>query len=303
LFQVEGMKNSKIDVAREGNDMIVELVQILIAAGSRMDDPIRREPLDHLLKIVCLAEFRNGSEFIMRGHAHRFELISKLVELLLSNGASLRSYGDWTKIRSYADCTKIFLAASVNASHLNSNIEFYIELSGLTGAYHSRPFTWLDAHNSIIDSLGNVLRCVFLSCMGISDPNTAWVQVGRLGGRHFTQLFLYISDYTYVPNRSARLMRDVLNTMNTNLWKLVRKDLYTILENKALRNQKKTESLDCHESARNALKWIEQVEAPSSLQHLARMSVIRAMSGRSLRCASTLGLPTCILDYVLLKID
>jgi len=107
------MKNSKIDVAREGNDMIVELVQILIAAGSRMDDPIRREPLDHLLKIVCLAEFRNISEFIMRGHAHRFKLISKLVELLLSNGSSLRSY---------ADCPKIFSTVSSLACHSNSSI-------------------------------------------------------------------------------------------------------------------------------------------------------------------------------------
>jgi len=251
------MRNSKIDVAREGNVMIVELVQILTAAGSRMDDPIRPEPLDHLLKIVCLAEFSNGQEIIIRRHAHQLELISSLVELLLSNGALLRSYGDWTKIRSYADCTKIFQKVAFLASSSNFDIEMY-EQPGFPVSFH-----WLDAHNSIVDSLGNLLRCVFLSFMGISDPNTAWVQVGRYGTRHFTQLFMDISEYSSEPNQSKKLMKHVLNTMSANLLNLVRKDLYTILKDKTL--VKKTEFLNWHEAARDALKFIQQVNVPFRL--------------------------------------
>jgi len=113
---------------------------------------------------------------------------------------------------------------------------------------------------------------------------------------------MYIS-YSSKRNRSTKLMRDVLNTMNITLLNIVRKHLYAILENKPIINRNETESLAWYEPARNALNCIERVERPFSLQHLARMSVICAMSGRSLQSASTLGLPTCILDYLILKID
>jgi len=51
----------------------------------------------------------------------------------------------------------------------------------------------------------------------------------------------------------------------------------------------------------NAIEWVESIETPPSLQHLAQRAVNGALSYRSLPSASSLGLTKPMLEYVLMN--
>jgi len=51
----------------------------------------------------------------------------------------------------------------------------------------------------------------------------------------------------------------------------------------------------------NTLVWMRSLQPRVSLQHIARQTVLRVMSYRSLHDAATLGLPVHLKQYVLME--
>jgi len=65
--------------------MIVETARMLLAAGSRTDEPVKEEPLDYLVIIkFSISSYRYLSQ--VRMLSNHYLLIAELIQLLLTHG-------------------------------------------------------------------------------------------------------------------------------------------------------------------------------------------------------------------------
>jgi len=74
----------------EDRYMIIETTRMLLAAGSRTDGPVYKEPLDFLVKILLSITTYRYFLHLSRLNNH-YLLIVKLFQLLLTHGAKART--------------------------------------------------------------------------------------------------------------------------------------------------------------------------------------------------------------------
>jgi len=249
---------------------IVETTRILLAAGSRTDGPVDREPLDHITKIM----FRvTGYGYLtqVRMLSNRYLLIAELFQLLVTHGAMVKTELYFPLI--------LYMAGTM-ANNFNRETDVLVNL---------------ESHNSIIDSCADMLHCLFFTgkriknhkCIAIEsfyDDNAHTIQVP------WSCLFTSIAQYSSLPGRSNKLIQLILNNLMTTT---DLNDLKIFLSRKVIFC---TESKLYDELASTviALERIRTQELPFRLEHLACRALTDAMEGRSLSSISTLGLPACM---------
>jgi len=137
--------------------------------------------------------------------------------------------------------------------------------------------------NTVMNGLGEILFfLVSLRGCCISRINLWCVYAED----DFIKKFISIANYSSKCGHSKRLLRVVLGTLTAtqvlHLKYSLRRELDDIAD---------VSSDDLRVSITNAQEWVCGVETPHTLKHLARHTITRARSGRSLPCAETLGIP------------
>jgi len=107
---------------------------------------------------------------------------------------------------------------AVNLQELITDFEEQLEMK--------IPSHFLDACNTIIDSIGSLLRCVSLSFMGTLDPEKIyWVEDDEHSEDRFTRYFIDIAAYSSRANHSPGFMKHLLNTLSTTHLSVIRNNL------------------------------------------------------------------------------
>jgi len=116
-----------------------------------------------------------------------------------------------------------------------------------------------------------------------------------IGGRSFVKTFISIAGYMSRFGQSEKLLRLVLSIQSAEQ---VNNLMHCLSERRFLRRNERITS-DLLDSTMAALKLIEEVETPYSLQHLARRSVRHSMSSRRIRVAlSFVDLPKSMKKFL-----
>jgi len=90
------MISSDVSAATNGNDVIVETVRVLLAAGSDITTTTYKDNgsslLDCLLDLVFMDFKQRFNLPYLHMYTHRLELVTDLMKLLIRNGATLKSH-------------------------------------------------------------------------------------------------------------------------------------------------------------------------------------------------------------------
>jgi len=145
---------------------------------------------------------------------------------------------------------------------------------------------------NILDNFANMFRCVILSD-AYESFSDLWA--GPIDKEEFTTKFTYLAGYSSQPGHSQNFIQILLNDMSAN----DAMDLKRMLTECQSAFDERTEE-ELRTFTVDALKWVEKIDVPRSLLHLARSAVISSMSYRSLLNLAPERLPHHLHQYVLM---
>jgi len=166
---------------------------------------------------------------------------------------------------------------------------------------------FIEARNDVIDILTNMCRCILLSggpfiCLtdGLfpqENPHFSTNNVIVACINRFINALVKIIGQAPPCEHSVRLVRVMLCVLTANGLNQLKSLLFSH-HHFLLHHATVSHKYGAH--VLNTLQWIQGQQPPRSLQHLARLAILRTMSHRSLRSAASLGLPAILQRYVLL---
>jgi len=274
------MQSTDIDIVTRGNPMVIETVRILLAAQSDSADWCIRLSLEILLQTNYFVE----KELLLDSSyastsAYRLSLNTELVIVLVEHGVQDNAYPGIKKKLDYI--YELVLDAE----------DVAITLSDIDECS--------EALNSMMDSFGNMYRCLSLS--GI-DENILEYRTKEIGETdsliEFTNMIALFARYSSQPGRSSRLIRHMLSDLKSSQIIEIKKKLV------ASQQSLTEDTLDEDRIAiQNALEWVSKLQTPLRLQHLARNTINRALSYIAMQSVPSLDIPRHLKPYLLLKSD
>jgi len=283
------MSSSDVSVASRGRDVIVETVRVLLAAGSDITATAsdfrygETSLLDCLFDLVDIEYWRR----LTRCFTHQLQLVVELMQLLATSGATLKRHAFYWQF-------KIIFKTETLLYDLPA------PLLPIT-ATDTNTSEFIDTNIVSIDILCDISR-VFL----LSDRQCFFVENG-FAGSHFDaqgrRVKYFISSFISIVGCSPQC--SVLMRLIHLLFDVIGMKGVTKLENMLMFDlQHWAEAYSPEDKTRinNTLMWMRGLQPRvDSLQHIARKTILRAMSYRSLCGAETLGLPVHLKQYVLLE--
>jgi len=274
-------------MATRGRDVIVDTVHVLLAAGSDITTTASNflheeiSLLDYLLDLVDIDCWQRRDRLELPMYTHRLQLVAELMQLLVTNGATLRRHPLYWQVQIiYQTATPADYLLSMNNSDL------------------------IDANNVIIDLWCDISRVFLLSgvqCFFVTD-RFACSLIDKQRRVNFIQIFIrsfsVIVDSSPQSSLSMRLIRILLDILGKKgVTRLESMFMFEIHYKAKTRNSPQYET-----QINNTLTWMRGLQPRiNSLQHIARQTILRAMSYRSLYGVETLGLPVHLKRYVLLQ--
>jgi len=263
---------SNHNVSNEDNhEMVVETARILLESGSITNGPKGAQSVDipmDIYSFIGLPKYPGQQAWIYSASINQFPMFAQLVELVLTYDRKIIQDTDW----------RMFNWVS------NLLVEHKEAIQVMS----------LEAYNNIMDGFANMLRCNLL-CRKHMCITDLWKDAYHFQ-RKFVDIFIALAGYSSQPGRSTKLLRLVLNALNVNHLA----QLKTMLNvDREAWTDWTTEELRTFTN--NAIECVESMETPLTLQHLAQRAVNSAMSFKSLRSASSLGLTKPMLEYVLMN--
>jgi len=263
---------SDIDQKTKFLEMMVETTRIILTAAT--DQTIAESSkqsihsgLEILMKSIIIADPVDMLEFeCALAYHHQFKLRVKLIEML-------------TKHESCQIGSAILQAA--------------IDLVDICDILADTPGN-KDPYNEMMDNLGDMMRHFLLAH---ADKLAAELQV-RINSedKTFIDSFIASAGYSSQPGHSKKLFRTMLSAMNANTVKSLRREL-----------SKRQTAMDksTHDTHRTfitiAMKSVEQIQTPFSLEVLSRLAMRKALRARILNEESLTSdvIPVHMRAYVL----
>jgi len=146
----------------------------------------------------------------------------------------------------------------------------------------------------MIDSLGSMFRCFVLARAG-KVANRLEV-LSNSYNNIFVKQIIFIAGYSYQSGHSKKLRRALLSALNVNSMNRLRRSLY-----ERQKNMNSSTSDWLRTSINSALKCVQEIETPFSLQILSHRAINIAILVRSLDNTSleSIKLPVHLKKYVL----
>jgi len=255
----------------------IETARLLLAAGSETDGPI-----ENLLDVACTTVVWSGDLSELSTFSNQYLLISELFELLLTH---------------------------LTKSIVGDNYLYFLCAASLVACQLTVPEVisagCIDYCNSVMDSCANIARCLFFADKGdVEVPDVLTYNCSRYQPIVTMNLLSVLGNlalYASLLGRSSKLIRFLLYNLDSN--HIIRLRIYY--------PQLPAMKTGTHSSLETALfaskmfmkNLLDKQEIHARLEHLACRTIAVAMSGKSLRNASRLGLPTHVQKRLLLGID
>jgi len=265
------------DIATKGRREVLETAHILLEAGC---DPVfmsdKASPIDSLLHqtVLLFGKLHRYDQSYVSTLALQLPLVAELVELLLKRGA-ITTCGTKSSLSTVIDIAAIFVQGYMS------------ELEEIVSDH-------LDPHDAVMNSLGDMYRCLMLA-ERYSSPSNIGLRDDMIDDQ-FVDSFVSIARYSSLAGRSRKLFLLIVHTLSTNQILTI----HTNLEQRPTSSWDSTPG-DLDVATSCVTSWVSNIRVPFDLQHLARLAILRAMSCRSLHGVSSLGLPHVLQQYILLK--
>jgi len=215
--------------------------------------------------------------------------------ILSSNGVS--KYFQLT-----LELVELFLTHYVDIDKYNS-LYIHMALIIKTAAEHVLNGDWangvtegdkakLTGVNIVLNGLGHIFRCFLVAGGGLITTDINWDTFIYPG--HGVGIIIVIAAYSSVSGNSKKLIRLILDGMTATQINELCEPAYDI----GLPTMSPQLEYLLDTTSESALELIWKTETQQRLQHLARHSVLRAVSGRKLPSALELEIPRHLREYL-----
>jgi len=271
-------------------NIMVETVEILLEAGARPNMPDIHKasgPLDILLAPLYFYQSAAPPGYLVPVYVKNLLLLREL-----PYACAVNSY-----FKLVAELTRLLLIRRADPSRSQL---YRIAMSVASDVVKIRenldqePDN-LDPYDEIIDSCGNIFRYLMLAGADrFSDEY--WDKISY--DIDHVSSFVCIAGYSLSSGRSKKLTNMILSALDATNINELRLQVHRFqLVMKGYNPENVSYYID------SAMKWIQCVQLPLSLQDLASRAINRAMSSRSLLDigASSLDIPCHLKPYILLQ--
>jgi len=143
-----------------------------------------------------------------------------------------------------------------------------------------------NSFNAMMNGIAQIFRSILLV-----GGYTAWST--SCNDNSFLKSFTAIAGYSSKPEHSKTLTRLMLKGMSVTILYRIRRELSARLDTMTNMSDELLRT-----STTNALGWVRGIETPDCLKHIARHTIILALSGRDLPTAEILCIPKQLEYYL-----
>jgi len=272
------MKSNDFRIVTRGNEILLDTVRALLTAEPDTRGSNLLTPLMCLMDVIYFLEDEEMLDSsYASARASQCRLGAEIVHMLVLHGVCSLTKSDMIKYQ--------FLG------------QLYFNTILLHKTLASGTHECSDQLYSVMDSMGDMYRCILLSGFG-KNLFQCYTEEGSYSIKRFTERVATLVGYSFQPGQSRRLIRQIMNNLNSSQVNELKKALVECLESMSEDTPDEQRT-----STQKALEWISGLATPRNLQHQARHTILHTMSNRAMRGVQSQPIPRHLKPYLLLKSD